>query len=58
MAEYSNSVYPHGIGPLAITDQDTQYWDELVYAVDDKNIVLAQMQCLSMEHNPVWGTIY
>ena len=26
-----------------------------MYAVCNKNRVLAQMQCLSTEHNPVWG---
>ena len=26
-----------------------------MYAVCNKNRVLAQMQCLSKEHNPVWG---
>ena len=35
-----------------------QYWDELGYAVCNKNRVLAQIQCRLTEHNPVWGHHY
>ena len=48
MAEYSNPVYPHGTGPLAITDQitdqNTPYCDELRCAVSNDIRMLAVIQ--------------
>ena len=48
MAEYSTPVYPHGTGPLTITDQitdqNTPYCDELEYGISNDIGMIAVIQ--------------